>query len=759
VISIVGDVTQGHPFRAYKIANYTDTITKNGKAIGQGVETLVGVVNIGGNTLSDGSQVGGAESPLNFRQTVAQEIVAIEKQRTGKAPTPDAAGLIEEKDPLLWASTQWQLVASDNEIDPWLNTNMQASGPFRTFADWLEDELLATESNTCTTDGNAKCFGLYYDEETGVEYSDGKSRAVFDLDDQADEEISAVTATHPQAFGAGLYVVLHPQPQSHQDGYAVGTHAPAMILGTRIPLTVEGATTYSDLYDAQGATLVQPLGLLNVKGDTVAVSLKIDDKDKQSNPSYGLGDVIPFVIQTNIPFYNNFLRTQGASGYTGEYKGGRTAGSARENGTPIINPFGHRAANVEHWTSDIPSKASNPFKAWGAAAKSSEALITQSSYVQSAPSFVFAASDTARNPIRVDVVLDYSKGLGDPNPSTMAVSVGSTSLEYNSACILNEENTSTPCFGFAQSASNAEGERYFIVQIPDWVARENGGKTVQIEYSQRLESEAESDIASVSQHALAAVSTEFTNNSYVADYTDFTDPEMYGSITSADPLSVYTFPLNLTKVDSHSNATLSGAQFSISQDGVDECFVLSAGTYYRSRVAPCPSEETSTLNADTSGRVSIKGLEAQADYQVRETKQPDGYDSNNLKMVDFSLRIEPTYSSSATSVEVLATEYVYAGASYLKPKGLPAYLRPATNEWVNDVDHVKHTFYAHEIDVLNGKTSQDVDAIAPFPWDALAKTGIGLLIVAIATVLLIVIGVWLRRRRNREIRTISAITV
>jgi LPXTG-motif cell wall-anchored protein len=98
----------------------------------------------------------------------------------------------------------------------------------------------------------------------------------------------------------------------------------------------------------------------------------------------------------------------------------------------------------------------------------------------------------------------------------------------------------------------------------------------------------------------------------------------------------------------------------------------------------------------------------------------------------------------------LATEYLYANASYLQPASLPAYLRPATNEWVNDVDHVRHTFYAHEIDVLNGKTSQDVDAIAPFPWGVLARTGAGMLLLALLAALALLIGVLLKRRRSRE---------
>jgi LPXTG-motif cell wall-anchored protein len=77
---------------------------------------------------------------------------------------------------------------------------------------------------------------------------------------------------------------------------------------------------------------------------------------------------------------------------------------------------------------------------------------------------------------------------------------------------------------------------------------------------------------------------------------------------------------------------------------------------------------------------------------------------------------------------------------------------------VNDVDHVKHTFYAHEIDVLNGKTSQDVDAIAPFPWDTLAKTGAGVLVLLLVAGLLVLIGALIRRRKTEESRQIHGVT-
>ncbi|MGO1346191.1 MAG: SpaA isopeptide-forming pilin-related protein [Bifidobacterium psychraerophilum] len=744
-IIVTGDVTRGHTFRAYKIANYVDITQVGGKPVSLKLETVNSGVNISSNTLSDGTVVGGGATPLNFKQTLALEIVAIERMLSGSAPTPDAAGLIMGTDPLQWAAEQWQYPVTESDTDPWLNTNTQTTGPFRILADWLEDELGASESNDCVPGVDPSCFGLFYDQETGIEYADGKSRAVFDLDDATDDEIGFVLPTNPDAFGAGLYILMHPHPQSQFGTPLDGTHPPAMVLGTRIPIST-GSISYYDLYNPSGTEVLHRLGVLNVKGDAVTVTLDINDAWKRNHPSYAMNNEVPYIIRTNIPHFDNFLRDSGH----GAYEGGRASGAALADGTPILNGFGHQAAGAQHWTSASSTKPANPAAARRAAALAEQGVVDSALMRGAASSSVRRVADTTRNPVRFDISLDYSgRGLSDVDARTMKVTVGSTVLNYQNSCVLDTANTSTPCFGFVQSASNAQGERYFVVQIPNWVLRGNGGKAVTVEYTQRILFDAASDNASIATKEQTVATVEFSNNSYMHDYTEFLDADMFTRIISLRT-AVFTFPLIITKIDSRSNTSLRGAQFSILTGGVAQCFALRAGVYHRSGNAPCAQGEGQLLTSDASGRVRVKGLEAQIEYRVKEIRQPNGYDSGNVGMINFPMRIVPRYSSDTRPTEVLATEYLYANASYLQPASLPAYLRPATNEWVNDVDHVRHTFYAHEIDVLNGKTSQDVDAIAPFPWGVLARTGAGMLLLALLAALALLIGVLLKRRRSRE---------
>ncbi|MFT8356362.1 MAG: prealbumin-like fold domain-containing protein [Bifidobacterium aquikefiri] len=783
-ITVTGDATRGHTFWAYKIAEYADVKEVNGKPVSAALRTLEGGVNASPNTLSDGSTIGGSDDPLNFKQTLALEIAAIEGMRTGNKPTVDTDGLIEGIDPLHWASASWQTKVSEQNADPWFNTNTQTTGPFRQLADWLEEELGVTETNDCVAGTDTSCFGLYFDQETGEEYADGKSRAVFDLDDAADPEISQVIGSHPDAYGAGLYVLLHPHPQDHYGTPLAGTHAPAMILGTKIPLTHDGSTTFFDMYNSAGTEVLHRLGNLKVKGDAVGANIEIDHPSKSDHPTYPMGELVPYVITTNIPYFDNFLKESGHAAY----EGGRTAGSALANGTPILNAFGNQAAALQSGStvsesSSVSSGAIKSAESLSASSKSStgtntpvdkqlstlssesassETLILNHAVMQSPSKLsttqlrtaqgaqVYQVADEAKNPVRFDIALDYrGTGLSDADPKAMTVTVGSTTLQYQQNCELGATNTDTSCFAFRQSASNAQGERYFVVQLPDWVLRANGGETVTVQYQQRILVGAADDNGSIATNENTLATVEFTNNSYMHDYTDFTDSTMYGSITSTHA-AVFTFPLTITKVDSRSNETLSGAEFTVSASDVNQCFTLRSDVYHRTSGAPCGDGETQSLKADDSGRVRIKGLEADSDYRVQEVKQPQGYSADNLTMVDFTVRIDPTYNSDSMPTEVLAAEYLYAGANFMHPNGLPAYLRPATNEWVNDVDHIKHTFYAHEIDVLNGKTSQDVNAIAPFPWDTLAKTGVGMALFALIAAMILLIGVLLKRRKAKE---------
>ena len=706
-IVVSGNVLSGRLYRAYRIADYVNVVIRNDKPVGTELATAATGDNSSVITFCDGTSA----NTLNFKQALGREITCLEDARNGADPAPNLdgnTGSIDNLDPLVWATTFWQRGVDSDTVDPWLNTNTQAAGPMRSLADWLYANVV--EDAGCVAGTDPQCFGMPNVSETRATLSGdagNPAQATFD------------------SIEPGLYLMYQVEEQPAPEGNEGVTSVPAMIVGTKIPIEVNGERKFYDMYDVTGTKVHHELGVLNAKGDEVAISIEIDDAYKRAHPTFGIGDTVPYIVTATLPNFDGFA----AQGGNGSYSGGV-----------------------------LPSKVMQP--------KSLSAPTITSTVFRQGSATVHLADDApVLNPVRFDVAIDFSSAFSNPDAAgtvpglaDMEVQVASTVLHYSASCVLGTANTGDPCFAYRQGTPNAAGETTVLIQIPSWVLRANGGGNVVIRYAQHMLHTINDDDASPLEafdevdggpgsEDWAVASATFSSNPYGEDYTDFGVSRSYATAKARD-LSVFTFPLTITKIDSNSNVTLPGAEFSVKRDGTLECFTLMGGVYMRTSQAPCQNGSTGVLKADSSGRVLVKGLEAHVDYQVQESKQPEGYDAGNMKMVDFTVRIEPVYNSDARPTEVLATEYRYADATYMHPRSLPAYLRPATTEWVNDVDHVKHTYYAHEIDVLNGKTSRDVDAIAPFPWDVLAKTGEGVLGFILLAGFLLILGILLKRRRE-----------
>jgi hypothetical protein len=738
-LTITGEVTKNRSFAAYRIASYTQVDQVNGKPVGLMLDTVDTGRTTATITLCDGNTI----SNNTFQYMLGREVACIEDQRNGQYAGPSVAadGSIDGLDPLVWARSRWQGSTTQDDIDPWLNPGVLAAGPLRALADWMYDSI--QEQPSCMAGRDNPCFG-------------------FD-----DHSVSSGDATTGQiTFGGlapGLYVVfaLHQGASSQAPGASgadlgAGTTSGAMILGTKIPVSdAGGSVALEDLYQKDGVTPLRELGVLNVKGDEVAITIEIDESYKHSHPSFAIGDVMPFIVTTNIPNFDAFMRGSGNGGYAGGVVGSRfaasTANGAVQDGGAST---GAERAGAVPIAGALP--AANPLFL-GVAAFASEAFAS--------PLALPLAAEQTANPVRFDVVVEYPSTFTHPDvdgsDSTirdMAVTVGEQTLQYSGSCELGVSNTSDACFRIMRSAADASGVVQSAIQIPNWILRAEGGSDVVITFEQIMQDAVNDDDASTEQaydEVDGGPGTEdwivakayFSSEPYVDDYTDFTDADIY-DVATAREVAIFTFPLNITKIDAVSNETLPGAVFSVSTDEGLQCFAQQGDVYLRKSNAPCQSGTVGSVRSDNAGRLQIKGLQAHRDYRIRETKQPEGYAPANTDIINVTVRVEPTYDNEDRPNEVLATEYLYNGASYLHPAALPAFVRPATSEWVDNVKHIKHTFYAHEVDVLNGRTDQDVDAIAPFPWDVLAKTGAGIVAFALLMGLLMLLGMVLKRRRR-----------
>lgn len=103
----------------------------------------------------------------------------------------------------------------------------------------------------------------------------------------------------------------------------------------------------------------------------------------------------------------------------------------------------------------------------------------------------------------------------------------------------------------------------------------------------------------------------YSNNPYVEDSCD----------TDRDEALVYTYGIQISKVDEDTNEALTGAEFTLSKDGEEILFVGENGVYH---VQAAGETGNSNVAVDENGELTLNGLDA-GTYLLTETKAPNGY--------------------------------------------------------------------------------------------------------------------------------------
>lgn len=179
---------------------------------------------------------------------------------------------------------------------------------------------------------------------------------------------------------------------------------------------------------------------------------------------------------------------------------------------------------------------------------------------------------------------------------------------YTSGTVRPTTDTATFALNFMYDAlKNASGERYTKIKVT-YTATVNAAITVK-----------------------TASDTELTNNINNA-YLDYnSDP--YGSSstwqTKTATATVYSYGIEVKKVDKSTQLPISGAEFTLTKANEDDAikFVGSNGTY---RVATATESTTAvetlvvTESGENMGKLILSGLDA-GTYTLTETKAPAGY--------------------------------------------------------------------------------------------------------------------------------------
>lgn len=98
--------------------------------------------------------------------------------------------------------------------------------------------------------------------------------------------------------------------------------------------------------------------------------------------------------------------------------------------------------------------------------------------------------------------------------------------------------------------------------------------------------------------------------------------------TAQDSATVYTYGIDISKVDAADAKQLPGAEFTLSRDGITPAspisFVGTTGSYRVALASEGSTSTTTTLVAADNGELKISGLDV-GDYTLTETKAPAGY--------------------------------------------------------------------------------------------------------------------------------------
>lgn len=108
--------------------------------------------------------------------------------------------------------------------------------------------------------------------------------------------------------------------------------------------------------------------------------------------------------------------------------------------------------------------------------------------------------------------------------------------------------------------------------------------------------------------------------------------------TTEDTNKVYSYQLEVTKLDSNGNTALEGAEFKLkNSDG-------KWATFNNNKFTGWVTDESSAtaLKTDSNGKINMIGL-AEGTYSLKETKAPDGYE---LPTSEFAIVVSATYSNT-----------------------------------------------------------------------------------------------------------------
>lgn len=200
------------------------------------------------------------------------------------------------------------------------------------------------------------------------------------------------------------------------------------------------------------------------------------------------------------------------------------------------------------------------------------------------------------------------------------------------------ENVTVKVNGETISAyeSNTSGNDMTVV-IKDLKTAKNGikaGDKVTIEYTAKLNPNA--NIGNTGQENKVALTYSNNPNVDVAfdtDGTTITNPGDSTGQTPWDEVVVFTYEIDIKKVDGATDKALAGAKFTLQNENDKYASVGADGKFLGWLDS---TDNTTTLESAADGTFKIIGLD-DGTYTLKETAAPDGY---NISSKDFVVKIE-----------------------------------------------------------------------------------------------------------------------